>query len=54
MKKISKQEALEIAYHNLYNSKLNKVDKNLKVLIKIKKYLATHNQKSSQTKKPSN
>ena len=54
MKKISKQQALEQAYTNLYNSKLSEVDKNLKVLIKVKKYLATHKHEKSQTKKPNN
>ena len=42
MRKITKQEALKKAYENLYNSKLNKIDKNLKVFIKAKKYLSTH------------
>jgi len=42
MKKVTNKEALSQAYENLYNSKLNKIDKNLKVLIKAKKYLATH------------
>lgn len=45
MKKVSKEQALEQAYKNLYNSKLNKIDKNLKVYIKAKKYLATHKNK---------
>ena len=54
IKKISKQQALEQAYTNLYNSKLSEVDKNLKVLIKVKKYLATHKHEKSQTKKPNN
>ena len=42
MKKVTNQEALDQAYKNLYNCKLNKIDKNLKVLIKAKKYLSTH------------
>lgn len=42
MRKITTNEALKQAYDNLYNSPLNKIDKNLKVLIKAKKYLATH------------
>ena len=45
MKRITNQQALEKAYENLYNSKLKDIDKNLKVLIKVKKHLATHKDK---------
>ena len=48
MKRISNKEALEVAYKNLYNSKLNKIDKNLKVLIKAKKHLTTHPQNNKK------
>jgi len=48
MKKISNEEALNQAYKNLYNSKLNEIDKNLKVLIKVKKYIATHENKNKK------
>ena len=42
MRKISSEEALKQAYENLYNSKFSEIDKNLKVLIKVKKHIATH------------
>ena len=45
MKKVTNKQALRQAYKNLYSSKLNKIDKNLKVLIKAKKYIATHTTK---------
>lgn len=40
MKKVSPKTALEIAYKNLYNSKIKKIGKNLDALIKAKKFYA--------------
>lgn len=40
MKKISEEKALEIAYKRLYNSKLNKIDKNLDAFLKAKKFVS--------------
>lgn len=40
MKKISEEKALEIAYKKLYNSELNKIDKNLDLFLKTKKFVS--------------
>lgn len=39
MKKISNSEMLSLCYKNLYEGKLNKIDKNLDALIKAKKII---------------
>ena len=46
MKHISNQEALDIAYHNLYNSKLKNIGKNLEILVKAKKNLEASKNKN--------
>ena len=50
MKKISPSKALEIAYKNLYESKTNKIDKNLDSFIKAKKFYIKSKKKNDYTK----
>jgi len=45
MKKININEALKIAYHNLYTCKVSKIDKNLETLIKVKRLITKQHKK---------
>lgn len=48
MKRISDSEMLEICYKNLYEGKLNKIDKNLDALIKAKKMILRERKKNKK------
>ena len=48
MKHIKNEEAVRIAYKNLYNSKLKKISKNLNILLRAKKNLAMQQDKNKK------
>lgn len=48
MKKISVDRALEEAYKNLYNSKLDQIDKRLDQLLKAKKFACRQQNKKNK------
>ncbi len=48
MRRISKEEALSIAYERLYNGKIKDIDKNLDVLLKAKKFASRRSEREKK------